>query len=77
MTNNTVLSRHDNGVTTLTINRQEKLNALNAQVIEALEHAFGEAASNPETRVVVVTGCRGKGLRGGRGYRRVERPGCP
>lgn len=56
MTNNTVLSRHDNGVTTLTINRQEKLNALNAQVIEALEHAFGEAASNPETRVVVVTG---------------------
>jgi len=56
MTNNTVLSRHANGVTTLTINRPEKLNALNAQVIDALSSAFAEAAEDSQTRVVVLTG---------------------
>lgn len=60
MTNNTVLSRYANGVTTLTINRPEKLNALNAQLISALQAAFDKAAADPDTRVVILTGAGDK-----------------
>lgn len=40
----------------IVINRPEKLNALNQEVIAALEQAFGEAATDPDCRVVVLTG---------------------
>lgn len=56
MSKQNVLSRHDSGVTTLTINRPEKLNALNAEVISELEEAFETAAADTDTKVVVLTG---------------------
>ncbi len=56
MSDSTVIARTDSGVTTLTINRPAKLNALNADVIDALERAFEQAAADPDTRVVVLTG---------------------
>lgn len=43
-------------VATVTIHRPEKLNALNAKVIEELTHAFGALAANADVRVAVLTG---------------------
>jgi enoyl-CoA hydratase len=40
----------------LTLNRSESLNALNAELMEALEAAFDEAAEDDDVRVVVLRG---------------------
>jgi enoyl-CoA hydratase len=45
-----------NGVLTITINRPDKLNALNRQTIDELHQALSTAASNPEVRVIIITG---------------------
>ncbi len=43
-------------IATVTINRPDKLNALNRAVIEELGAAFTSLASQPEVRAVIVTG---------------------
>ncbi len=44
------------GIRTLTVQRPEKLNALNRQTLEALDAAFADAAQDDAVRVVVLTG---------------------
>lgn len=44
------------GVRLIRIHRPDKLNALNAAVIDALDAAFAAAAADPAVRVVVLTG---------------------
>jgi enoyl-CoA hydratase len=44
------------GIRTLTINRPEKLNALNSEVMAQLDAAVAGAAADPEVRCVIVTG---------------------
>lgn len=44
------------GVATVTVNRPDKLNALNARTIGELEDCFAALASEPAARVVVLTG---------------------
>ena len=44
------------GVRTLTVNRPEKLNALNSEVMAQLDAAVAGAAADPEVRCVIVTG---------------------
>ncbi|TLX21507.1 enoyl-CoA hydratase/isomerase family protein [Thermomonas fusca] len=56
MTNNLLLIDTADGVRTIRINRQDKLNALNAATIDALDAAFAEAATDDAVRVVVLTG---------------------
>ena len=46
----------DGAVRTLTVQRPEKLNALNAATLQALAQAFSAAAAEPSVRVVVLTG---------------------
>ena len=53
---NTILSDFSNGITTITINRPTKLNALNAATIFELHSAFKAADLNLETKVIVLTG---------------------
>lgn len=53
--NNILISRKE-GVTTITINRPKKLNALNKETIEELHDAFEEADAEIETRVIILTG---------------------
>ncbi|RMH92954.1 enoyl-CoA hydratase [Lysobacter pythonis] len=48
------------GIRTLTVNRPDKLNALDSATLGALHRAFDEAASDAEVRVVVLTGAGGK-----------------
>ncbi|WP_405148238.1 enoyl-CoA hydratase-related protein [Sphaerisporangium sp. NBC_01403] len=63
----TVLTSRDGPVLTVTLNRPESLNALDAKTLYALADAWHEAA-DPEIRAVVVTGsgrgfCAGADLR--------------
>lgn len=56
MTNNLLLIDTADGVRTIRINRPDKLNALNAATIDALDAAFAGAATDDAVRVVVLTG---------------------
>ena len=56
MNYNTILSDFSNGITTITINRPTKLNALNTATILELHTAFKAAEADLETHVIVLTG---------------------
>ncbi|MGE3841232.1 MAG: enoyl-CoA hydratase/isomerase family protein [Vicinamibacterales bacterium] len=56
MTFENLLVSHEGSVRTITINRPNVLNALNAATIGELRLAVGEAIDAPEVRVVVLTG---------------------
>lgn len=51
-----ILSDSNDGVTTITINRPSKLNALNKDTISELHLAFKAADDDAETKVIIVTG---------------------
>ncbi|KAF1016441.1 MAG: Short-chain-enoyl-CoA hydratase [Stenotrophomonas maltophilia] len=46
----------DGAIRTITVQRPDKLNTLNAVTLQALDTAFSEAAAAPGVRVVVLTG---------------------
>ena len=56
---NLLLERRD-GVAIVTVNRPDKLNALNAATLDALHVAFDAAAADPAVRAVVLTGSGAK-----------------
>lgn len=49
------------GVSTITLNRPERLNAWTGQMGEELRHAIGQAGHDPATRCIVITGA-GRGF---------------
>lgn len=51
-----ILTETKDGITTITINRPSKLNALNRVTIQELHDALGEAEDSPKTKVVIITG---------------------
>ena len=56
------------GVATITLNRPEKRNAMNAAVLDGLDRAFGELETRADVRVIVIRGegrafCAGLDLR--------------
>lgn len=74
----TLLHQVDAGVVTITLNRPEALNALNAVMRRELLAAFRAAARDAEIRAIVITGagrgfCAGADLRGGSGEREFRR----
>lgn len=56
MSYNTIISEYSDGITTITINRPKKLNALNKDTIQELHDAFDEADSDDNTKVIIITG---------------------
>ncbi len=52
----TLLTTLENGIFTITINRPDKLNALNKEVITELSTALDEVYNNPEIRSAIITG---------------------
>jgi len=56
MTDPLLLTDTADGVRTIRINRPDKLNALNAATLDALDAAFAEAAADDAVRVVVLSG---------------------
>jgi enoyl-CoA hydratase len=51
-----ILCGTDGGVATVTVNRPDKLNALNAATIAELDRCFSELGADAAVRVVVLTG---------------------
>lgn len=51
-----ILSHFDDGITTITINRPSKLNALNKATIKELHDAFKIADKDRHTKVIFITG---------------------
>ena len=56
-----LMEKLEGGVLTLTLNRPERLNALNAALIEALSAGIKRAGAEPECRAVLITGA-GRGF---------------
>lgn len=52
----TIITQTENGITTITVNRPDKLNALNKTVIEELGAAIDEVYHNPAVKAVIITG---------------------
>jgi enoyl-CoA hydratase len=61
----TLLLAVEGPVATLTLNRPQVLNALNAQVFNDLEHAFTILAADPSIRVILITGSGEKAFAAG------------
>ncbi|MHA1939018.1 MAG: enoyl-CoA hydratase/isomerase family protein, partial [Candidatus Thorarchaeota archaeon] len=53
---NDVLYEVEDGVATITINRPEKYNALNKDVVDAMRSFFQKAEEDSEVRVAILTG---------------------
>jgi 2-(1,2-epoxy-1,2-dihydrophenyl)acetyl-CoA isomerase len=73
-----LLSEAADGVTTLTLNRPDALNALDSQLRRELLGAFKAASRDEAIRAVMITGagrgfCAGADLRGGSGERDFRR----
>ncbi len=51
-----ILTEEKNGILYITINRPEKLNALNRKTIEEINTVFKNEASKPNVRVIILTG---------------------
>jgi enoyl-CoA hydratase/carnithine racemase len=82
----TLLTELSDNILTITINRPDKLNALNTQMIRDMLDAFDEADRNDDVRAVIVTGagrafCAGADLStGARTFdreARADRPQVP
>ncbi len=56
----TLLTALENNIFTITINRPDKLNALNKTVMEELSKAIDEVYENDEIRSVIITGAGAK-----------------
>ena len=53
---NNILTEFNDGITTITINRPSKLNALNKETIQELHDALKEADQDADTLVIILTG---------------------
>lgn len=60
MTQSPLLIDDRDGVRVITINRPDKLNALNVATLDALSAAFGDAAGDTAVRALVLTGAGSK-----------------
>jgi len=56
-----ILVTSDGGVRTITLNRPERLNAIDPELADALPHAVDEASRADDVRVLVITGA-GRGF---------------
>lgn len=57
----TILFETDNqGIATVTINRPDKLNALNREVLSEIANVFKEAETNDQVQAVILTGSGGR-----------------
>lgn len=57
MAYSTITLEKGEGITTLTLNRPEKLNALNEMMASELLDAFTQVGKDKDTKVIIITGC--------------------
>lgn len=65
MNNDTILLSQHDGVAVITLNRPDKLNALNGDLLDALEHTLHKVQADPSIHVVVITGAGPKAFAAG------------
>ena len=65
MTYKTLLYEKKDGIAIVTLNRPDKLNALNSTVYNELYDVFEVIENDPEVRVVILTGCGEKAFAAG------------
>jgi enoyl-CoA hydratase len=56
MNYNNILLNSQNGITTITVNRPKKLNALNIETIQELHDAFKAENNDKNTKVIIIIG---------------------
>lgn len=56
MSYNNIIVESADGISTITFNRPNALNALNSALLDELDHALQEIAANEDIRVLVLTG---------------------
>ena len=56
MTYENIITDLSEGILTITISRPKALNALNTPTLEEFDHAIGEAETNKEAKVLIITG---------------------
>ena len=71
-----LLSQTDNGVTTVTLNRPEQLNALSKELRTALAEEFVRLSSDPDTDVIILTGS-GRAFSAGLDLKELGQTGLP
>jgi enoyl-CoA hydratase len=69
------LEREADGIAIVTVNRPDKLNALNADTVRQLDAALREAADDEGIRVVIITGAGGKAFVAGADIAELARMG--
>jgi enoyl-CoA hydratase len=57
---NTLLTNLENGIFTITVNRPDKMNALNQEVMTDLNNVMDEVYKNDEIKSVIITGAGNK-----------------
>ncbi|MFZ0429608.1 MAG: enoyl-CoA hydratase-related protein [Acidobacteriota bacterium] len=67
----------EDGIALATVNRPEALNALNAEVLDELEHLFDELAALRDISAVILTGSGSKAFVGGADIRELSRLDAP
>lgn len=55
-----ILTKSENEILTITINRPDKLNALNKKTIQEIGDAIGDAEKNPDIKIIILTGAGSK-----------------
>jgi enoyl-CoA hydratase len=73
MTYETVISEKENGIVTITLNRPERLNAINYQLAVDLEGLVAEMEADAEARVIIITGA-GRGFCAGADIKAMADP---
>ena len=56
MSYNNLTYEIENRINIISINRPEKLNALNIETFSEINHAIKSSVSNPEVRIIIITG---------------------
>lgn len=74
--NNTLLTGTEHGVRVLTLNRPDRLNALNGDILAALNEAFDRLAAEDDVRAVLLTGA-GRGFCAGADLMQITDSAAP
>ncbi len=61
----TLITKIEDGILTITLNRPKQLNALNKNVFSEIESVFNEVSENPEVKSVIITGSEEKAFAAG------------
>jgi enoyl-CoA hydratase len=69
------LDREDDGIALVTVNRPDKLNALNADIIAALDEVLREVHADDSVRAIIVTGAGSKAFVAGADIAELARMG--